>query len=329
MLFPGKTQFAEEGDKVDKIPAERIIDTINPFSYFSAANKINKFDPDLYLVKYWMPFFAPSLGFVAGSLGKKGCKRIAILDNVIPHEPRPGDAALNRYFLKRFDGFVAMSGKVERDLTSLKPNAKCIRIEHPLYDNFGGNIDKTEAREKLGLPADKKIALFFGFIRGYKGLDILLESLADLPEDYAAIIAGEPYGDFGKYEKIIADKDLESRVYKFVRYVPDEETKLFFSAADVCALPYKSATQSGIVGISFNFDLPVVATDTGGLRETIEAFGGGIFAERPDKECFAAALKKYFDRDMQNKLSENIVNSKKSVTWRAMAEKILQFYEKL
>src|SRR6185295_1202851 len=183
ILFPGNSQYVSDNDPADKIPAERILDTVNPLSYYSAASKINSFSPDIFLTKFWMPFFAPALGKVARKLNKKTTK-IAVLDNVIPHEKRPFDDNLIRYFLNSYDKFVVMSGKVKEDLLTLKPNAEFVQVMHPLYSHFGAKTDKRTARQKLNIGIEKKVLLFFGFIRDYKGLDLLIEALAMLPEDY-------------------------------------------------------------------------------------------------------------------------------------------------
>lgn len=326
-LFPGKSQYVGDDDTAtDRIPAERTLDTVNPLSYYRTAAKINKFAPDLLLTKFWMPFFAPSLGKVARLVRKRGAKHISILDNVIPHERRPGDLALTRYFLRSCDASIVMSDAVERDLLSLAPGARFERHIHPLYSHFGQKMSREEARKNLNIPIDKKVLLFFGFIRGYKGLDVLLDALALLPEEYYVIVAGENYGSFDEYDKQIDRLNLRDRICLKVGYVPDADAALYFSAADVCALPYKSATQSGIVGISYQFDLPVIATDVGGLREMIEPYGSGLLAAKADPAVYAAAVKKYFDENLAAKLSENVANYKRLASWESLAKTIEKLY---
>ena len=328
LLFPGKTQMVQEGDKPDQIPSVQILDTINPFSYISAAGKIKKYDPDLMLTKFWMPFFAPSLGWVARKI-KKRTVNIAILDNVIPHERRPGDIALTKFFLNQYHGFIVMSKQVESDLLELKPEAVYKYNPHPLYSHFGEITDQGTARKKLGLPDDKKILLFFGFIRGYKGLDVLIEAMKYLPDDYLCVVAGESYGDFSKYEEKIKENDAEDKIKLFVRYINDDEVPIFFSAADVCVQPYKSATQSGIAGISFHFDLPIIATDVGGLKEIIEPYNTGMIVKKPDPEMISDAIKDYFRNDRKAGFADNIRKFKEITSWENFADKILELNEEL
>ena len=214
VLFPGTSQFVTEDDSPDPIDAERILDTVNPFSYRSSAKKVNSFQPDLFISQYWMTFFGPSIGGVQKRIND-GVKRISILHNVIPHEKRFFDKKANKYFLKYNDGFVVMSDVVLKDLLLLKPDAKYLRIDHPVYNHFGKKKDRKEALGELGLTDNGKYLLFFGFIRDYKGLDILLESMNDLGDDYHLIIAGEVYGDFGKYQTIIDSSRAKNRIHIF------------------------------------------------------------------------------------------------------------------
>ena len=329
ILFPGTSQMVGENDPAEKIPAMRCLDTINPFTYGYTAKRINKFAPDLMLTKFWMPFFGPSLGWVAKKLEQAGTTNISILDNVIPHEKRPGDMAFTKFFLKHNHGFVVMSESVKNDLLSLKPDARFLFHPHPLYDHFGDKIDKIKAKEALNISPDKKTLLFFGFIRGYKGLDLLLETLNILPEDYHLIIAGEVYGNFDKYEALIQKYNLEGRISKNVRYIGDNEVPTFFSAADLCVLPYKSATQSGIVGISYHFDLPVIATDVGGLGEMITPHQTGMIIEKPDIDSIKQTIQEYFSGSRQDEFIANIHSYKEKYNWETLAQGILDFYETL
>src|ERR1051326_768230 len=221
-LFPGETQMVTEKDNADKIPSERILDTMNPFTYFSAARKIRSFSPDILLMKYWMSYMAPSLGTVAKKI-KKSSKVITILDNVIPHERRFFDDAFIKYFLKNNHGFVVMSDAVKNDLLKFIPGAKYIFHPHPLYDHFGKKGDAMEAKRKLNIPEGKKVILFFGFIRDYKGLDLLIDAISKLNNDYHLVICGEVYGSFDKYEGQIEELGLKNKISLYVRYISDEE----------------------------------------------------------------------------------------------------------
>lgn len=330
ILFPGKTQFVTSNDVADPIPSRRLLDTINPISYICTARKIKKSKPDVVLTKYWMTFFAPSLGFVL-SRQSRFTKRVAILDNVIPHERRFFDHLFNRYFLHRNDAFIAMTEKVKSDLLSYLPNAKCIVIPHPIYNQFGPRIEREVALRNLGLShlLDKKILLFFGIIRDYKGLDILIESLSKLDEEYHLIIAGEAYGDFTKYQRLMKQAKIVDRCHVFQRYIDDSEVPAFFSASDVCMLTYKSATQSGISGISQHFELPTIATNVGGLAESITHGETGYVVDVVDPEVIANAVKMYFTEHKKAYFRGNIGRENKANSWDSFAKNLLKFINEI
>ena len=324
-LFPGTTQFVSEKDQADQIENRRTLSSINPFSFFKTAREIKAFQPDLVILRYWMPFFAPALGYVAKQLRKKGIKVIAIIDNLIPHESRIGDAALSNYFLNQCDGFVVMSDVVEKDLLSVKPEAQYLFYPHPLYDQFGKKLDKLEAKQILGISATQKTLLYFGLIRKYKGLDILIDAFDHLDQSYELLIVGEPYGDFKPYQDLI-DKNINSQqIHTITRYVADDEVPAYFSAADVCVLPYRSATQSGVIAISYHFDLPVIVTDVGGLKGTVEPYGAGIVVDQPKAIEFRDAIIAFFENNHQQKMTAAIQNFKQKYTWDGMAEEMMKF----
>jgi len=320
MLFPGKTQYVSGDDLNRNIPVTRILDSINPLAYYKTANAIADFNPDLVLISYWMPFFAPAFGKIAGILKKKGIKVIGLLHNVIAHEKKIGDKALTKYFFNKCYGFVILNKASEKDLLELKPDAKYIIHPHPLYDHYGEKIDTGEARKKLDIPADKKVILFFGFIRDYKGLDILIESMKDLDKSYLLLIAGEVYGEFKKYEQQIDKLSLRNRINLQIRYIPETEIPLFFSASDVCVLPYRSATQSGIVGIAYHFDLPVIVTNTGGLAEMVEENQTGLILNDLSPVKLSSAIQKYFAGGLKEKFIPNIKQYRLKHSWKALAE---------
>ncbi|MBL6962786.1 MAG: glycosyltransferase [Bacteroidetes bacterium] len=325
LLFPGKTQLVTEEDAIEKIPALQILDTINPFSYVKTANKIKDFKPDLMIMKYWMPFFAPSLGYVAAQVKRSGSKVISILDNVVPHEKKFYDIPFSKYFLKRNSGFVVMSETVKNNLLALKAGARFVFHEHPLYDHFGSKMEQKEARNKLGIPQNKKVLLFFGFIRDYKGLDLLLEAMASLPDDYYLIIAGEVYGDDKKYHDLIDKLNLRTKTHINLRYIRDEEVPLFFSASDVNVLPYRSATQSGILSIAYHFDLPVLVTDVGSLKQTVESSRGGMIIPEANPEMIADKVREFFNSAREKEFVSAIQEFKKMNSWKNLAEAILAF----
>ena len=327
-LFPGKTQYVTNDEQADQVPSLPLLDSINPLTYYKTARRIKAFDPDLLIMKYWMSFFGPSLGSVA-KLMPKHTKVITILDNVIPHEKRFFDHAFTRYFLKQNSGFVAMSDKVKNDLISLSPDAKYIKREHPLYDHFGQKIDQTEARQKLKLFPNKKTLLFFGFIRDYKGLDVLIKAFDLLDDSYQLVIAGETYGSFDKYQQLIDSIKKKNQVFVFNDYISDSEVPLFFSAASVCVLPYKSATQSGITSIAYHFDLPLIATDVGGLKESIRHLQTGVIVDICEPEPVAKAINEYFTRQLAGIFIPGIQKLKEELSWKKFANAILEFAEKL
>ena len=322
--------MVSKNDIADPIPSKRWLDSINPVSYFTTARKVKSLNPDLIITKYWMSFFAPSLGFVLGKQSKK-TMRIAILDNVIPHEKRFFDNAFNRYFLKKNDGFIAMSEKVQKDLLHYLPQAKCMLIPHPIYNQFGEKLSKLEALSNLGISVhlDKKILLFFGIIRDYKGLDLLLKSLKQLDDSYFLIVAGEVYGSFDKYDEIIKEFGLENKIALFNQYIDDSEVKNYFSAADVCILPYKSATQSGITNISYHFELPIIATNVGGLAETIIHGKTGVIVDDVSEKALADAIRSYFQNYDSSLFSNEIRISNEENNWQNFAFRLLEFHKKL
>ncbi|MFH1004189.1 MAG: glycosyltransferase [Bacteroidota bacterium] len=327
-LFPGETQMVTEKDNVDKIPSDRILDTLNPFTYYSTANKIRNFSPDILLMKYWMSYMSPSLGTVAKKL-KKQSKVITILDNVIPHEKRFFDKSFTKYFLKQNHGFVLMSDTVKNDLLSFLPNAKYILHPHPLYNHFGNKIDFIEARKKLNITKNKKVILFFGFIRDYKGLDLLIEAMSKLDDEYLLLICGEVYGSFEKYQQQINQFGVKDKISLHIRYISDDNVPLFFSAADVCVLPYKSATQSGITSIAYHFDIPVIATNVGGLKETIHHNKNGLIIDSSDSEMIAEAIRKYFIGNLKTEFQNEIMKTKSLYSWNNLATEIIKFSQSL
>jgi glycosyltransferase involved in cell wall biosynthesis len=328
ILFPGSNQYVTANDKADKIAAERVLDTINPLSWFKTARRINTFKPELFITAFWMPFFAPSYGVVSKRVRKKA-KVISLLHNVIPHEKRLGDIALLRYFLKQNDGFGVMSESVRNDLLKLNPSAQYFFHGLPLYNHFGTSVEAVSAKKNLGIPLDKKVLLFFGFIRDYKGLDLLIEVISQLDDSYVLVIAGESYGSFDKYDKQIDALNVRQRIVKHVRYISDDEVPSFFSVADVCVLPYKSATQSGITSIAYHFNLPVIATDVGGLRETVSHQATGFIANEVSTLSLTFLIRNYFSQNLKEQFSKNIVQLKERLSWKHYADSLIDFYSKL
>lgn len=329
ILFPGKTQYVTEEDEAVPVESTAITDTVNPFSWFKTAREIRKWKSDVLIMRYWMPWFAPSLGTVAHKMGKD-CKVIGILDNVIPHEQHIFDKPLTKYFLSGLDGCVTLCDDVEAELLKLMPDARHTVIPHPVYSHFGEKIPREEAEEKLWLEKGRKNILFFGLIREYKGLDILLEAFEKLPEDYQLIIAGEPYGSFEKYDRIIKNSRSGDRVHLFPDYIRDSEVKIYFSAADVVVLPYRNATQSGVSAIADNFEVPMIVTDVGGLKQTIGDTGKGLVVSVPTPEAIASMIERYFaDTAIREACIASIRKENDRLSWNNFVAKLLDFIQSL
>ena len=326
-LFPGKTQYITANDNAIPIHSIPVLDTANPFSYRASARQIMKTEPDVLVMRYWMTYFAPSLGAVAGYFKKRGCRVVSILDNVTPHEQHFFDKPLTTWFLKRNSGFLVMSKSVQDDLLSLQPDARFILQEHPLYDHFGEKVNKQLAIEQLKLDPDKKTLLFFGLIRDYKGLDLLISAMSLLDESYQLIIAGECYGDFDKYRQAIESSPARSRMKVLNRYIADDEVSRLFSAADLLVTPYRSATQSGVIPVAYHFNVPVLATDVGGLKESIERAGTGLVC-LPTVESLSENIQKLFQMNQETFIA-NIQKEKKALSWEAFAHALTTFIETL
>ncbi|MBR4756706.1 MAG: glycosyltransferase [Bacteroidales bacterium] len=328
-LFPGKTQYVTPDDDAVPIESTPLLDTANPFTYRKTLKAIRSWKPDIVVMSYWMSWFAPSLGWIARRL-KKSCKVISILHNVIPHEPRFFDAPLTKYFLSGCSGNVTLCPEVAEDLLRLSPKARNITLFHPVYAHFGEKVPREEAEDRLGLEHGRKNLLFFGLIREYKGLDILLEAFGKLDEDYTLIVAGEPYGSFVKYEEIIHRSPARDRIKLFTNYIKDSEVKYYFSAADLAVLPYRSATQSGISAISWHFEVPMVVTDVGGLRQAIGESGTGLVAPSPDPDCIVEEIKRYFsDPNLRVLCVSSIRAEKDRLSWKSFSKRMLEFADNL
>ena len=319
LLFPGKTQFAEDEARPEQVPvAERIIDTLNPWTWWQAARHVARHvarqQPDAVIFQYWMPFFAPAYGIVARYARRYGMRVLAVVHNALPHERHPGDAMLGRFFLRACDGFVVMSDAVAEDLRPLRrEDATVRRIDHPVYARFGSAVPKNEARRALGLPADGPVLLFFGFIREYKGLHVLLDALPEVVEalpEVRLIVAGEFYDDPAPYRAQIERHGLGEHVIVHDRYIPSDTVPAYFGAADLVVQPYISATQSGVAQIAFHFERPVVVTDVGGLAEVVPDGEAGLVVPPEDPGALARAIIRFFHDEMQASLAAGVRRQK-------------------
>lgn len=321
LLFPGKTQ-AETGGELLRTPGQPLIDSINPYNWFVVGREIGARKPDLIIFKYWLPFFGPCFGTIA-RIAKRGTntKVLFICDNVIPHEKRPGDTAFTRYAFNAGDVFIVQSDVVEHDLLRFLPGATFKKVAHPVYNIFGTAIDQQDARRQLGIAA-KRIILFFGYIRRYKGLHVLLEAMGMLKDTGVKLLAvGECYDDEQLYRTQIEKLQLQDTVTLHTDYVPNDRVGVYFSAADAVVLPYTSATQSGIAQIAYNFNKPVIATRVGGLAEVVIDGKTGIVFPPGDPKELVDAIKRFYALDI-HALQENIEQEKNKYTWEAMAHAI-------
>lgn len=330
ILFPGKTQYTEapapEGVKIT-----RAVNSINPFNWILTGLKLRRAKPDILLIRYWLPFMAPCLGTIARiAKGNRQTKVIVIFDNVIPHENRPGDRFLTKYFTGAIDGAVVMSDTVMNDLKVFRKDIPVVLNPHPLFDNYGEIPDREKALQILQLDPVYRYLLFFGFIRAYKGLDLLLEAFGD-PRlrkiKVKLVIAGEFYEDDSSYRQMVLNKDIGKEVLFFDSYIKDEDVPLFFSIADLVVQPYKSATQSGVTQIAFNYDKPMLVTDVGGLKEIVPDGKCG-YVVTPDPEKIADAIVDFFANNRYSQFAEGVRNEKEKFSWEKMTSSIIEVYEK-
>lgn len=324
-LFPGTSQYVRPEDRADRIESRMVLDSINPVSYFRTAREIGTLRPDLLLIGSWMSFFAPAMGTVARRL-RSSTRVITILHNVVPHEPRFFDAPFIRFLLRQSHGMVVMNSSSERDLAALGvPPGRHLTIPHPIYSHFGDPVDRAAARERLGIPAGNNVLLFFGLVRPYKGVDLLIRAMSSLDERYSLVIAGETYGSAREYGDLISSSPRRENIRFMNEYIPDAKVADLFSAADACILPYRSATQSGVTSVAYHFDLPVIATDVGGLGEDVGGRGTGLVVGPPEPEVIAAGIRRYFDEGMRDRCVVNIAAVKREESWERYAERLTAF----
>jgi glycosyltransferase involved in cell wall biosynthesis len=321
-LFPGKTQFSDDAPP-GGLTIKTRLNAINPFNWVRTGREVARERPDLVITRFWLPFMAPSLGTtlrVARWFGKKPFRSLGLVDNIVPHEKRPGDRLLARYFVGACDAFVVMSQSVRLEIGTFTP--KPVRFApHPVYDTYGDAPDQTVARRELGLPEKAPLVLFFGFIRAYKGLDLLLEALALAPGVHA-LVAGESYDDWAPYQAIIDRHGLRERVHLFTHFIPNDGVKTYFAAADLVVQPYRTATQSGISQIAYHFNKPMVVTRVGGLPEIV-ADGTSGYVVDVDPAAIAAAVRDFFDNNRAATMAKGVEAEKARFAWKALVDALL------
>jgi D-inositol-3-phosphate glycosyltransferase len=327
-LFPGKTQYSDDPAPVG-LHIRTVLNSINPFNWIWVGKAMANEKPDLVVVRFWLPFMGMSLGTalrVARWFKKKPVRVCALVDNIIPHEKRIGDRFLAQYFVHACDEFVVMSEVVGKDILQFLPASQSQSTEliryapHPVYDNYGALIEKSAARRHLALNENQPLVLFFGFIRHYKGLDLLLEALALVPEIHL-VVAGECYESWEVYQAIIDKNNLGHRVHLHLDFIPSEQVKYYFSAADLVVQPYRSATQSGISQIAFHFEKPMLATRVGGLPEIIEDKVSGYIVA-PEPVAIAAAMRDFFTHGRSTEMSLAIKKAKERFSWKRLSATI-------
>jgi len=326
-LFPGTSQYSTE-PAPRGIPIKIKINSINPFNWIKVGNEINKIKPDIVVVRYWMPFMAPCLGTILRRIKKnKHTKIVCIADNIFPHEKFPLEKQLTKYFIKPVDSFITMSEKVLSDLYLLDKKKPAQFIAHPLYDNFGEKISKEEARNKLGINREDKVVLFFGFIRKYKGLDMLLEAfkkmiVAQKISNLKLLIAGEFYEDEKNYQALLNDPLIKDHLILHTNFIANAEVKYYLCAADCVIQPYRSATQSGVTPLAYHFEIPMIVTNVGGLPSLVPDKEVGLIAQ-PNAESIAQKIIEYFDLG-ENYFLPFLKEEKKKYSWEIMVQAILK-----
>lgn len=325
-LFPGKSQFSTDPKPAD-LEIEVALNSVNPFNWLKLGNRIRKEKPDLLIFRYWMPFMGPCLGTLSRLVRKnKHTRSVAITDNIIPHEKRFFDTPFTKYFLKSCDGFVTMSKAVLEDLNAFNVNKLAAYNPHPMYESFGPEIDKLVAKEQLGLDKDTSYLLFFGFIRKYKGLDLLLKAFAKSnlsQQKVKLIIAGEYYDKPDEYKELIQDLNLESSLVQANDFIPDSEVSKYFSACDMVVQTYKSATQSGVTQVAYFYNKPMLVTNVGGLAELVPHQKVGYVTPVNEDEI-ALALKDFYENNREELFVNHVKTERNRFTWNSMIDKLFE-----
>lgn len=325
-LFPGTTQYSTEPAPAN-ISIKVKINSINPFNWMLTGNELKKLSPDIIIVRYWLPFMGACLGTILRRVKKNNhTKTICIADNIFPHEKRLGDKSLTKYFLKPIDGFITMSEKVLADLHQFAKGKPAQFVPHPLYDNFGEKVSKEEARQKLTVDQNDKVLLFFGFIRKYKGLDILLNAMKLLKRNASTqniklLIAGEFYEDEKNYQELLNDPLIKDNLIVHTQFITDSMVKYFLCAADCVVQPYRNATQSGVTPLAYHFEIPMIVTNVGGLPSLVPDKKVGLVAE-PNAESIAEKIKEYFAIGEEFFLT-HLREEKKKYSWDNMLKAIV------
>jgi len=328
ILFPGKTQFNLK-PAPENLSIKRTVNSVDPLNWIKVGRRICNEKPDLVIIRYWLPFMAPCLGTIAGQIRKnRHTKIICLADNIVPHEHRPGDRVLTNYFIQRIDGLIAMSKSVLAEARTFRNSLTLEFCPHPIFDNYGERLSFEDAKQKLHLDTNTKYLLFFGFIRDYKGLDLLLNAFADerlRKYPVKLLVAGEYYSSPEPYLELIKKNNLDELIEMRTDFIPDDEVNLYFSAADMVVQPYKSATQSGVTQIGYHFNKPMLVTNVGGLAEIIPDGKIGFVVE-PDSKKIADALVDFYANDRIHEFEANIEVEKKKFLWSNMVNTFISVF---
>lgn len=327
-LFPGKTQYSDDKNE-NNLKIQRLINSVNPFNWPKVARILNQNKPDLIVVRYWLPFFAPCLGSIM-KLTNKSSIKIGMCDNVIPHERRFGDAFLTKYFISAVDAFITLSNTTLKELNSMTSKPKTY-FPHPININLGERVSRKQALEYLNLDSDEKYLLFFGLVRDYKGLDLTIEALGVLAQKDIRpklLIAGEFYEPLEKYQNLIKRLSLQNQVIIVNQFIPSSEIKYYFSAADLVVQTYKTASQSGITQMALHFNCPILTTNVGGLAEIVIHNQIGYVCEK-DPTQIAHFLEDYLRNDKKQYFQSRIDIEKKKYSWKNFIDELLKLYEAL
>lgn len=328
-LFPGSSQFEKSGHAPKDIKIHTLINTVNPFNWIKVASFIKKEKPDFILFRYWLPFFGPCLGTIA-KLVRSKTKVLALTDNIIPHEKRIGDKPFTNYFINNCHGFIAMSKTVLSDISKFTSNPNKVYSPHPMYETYGKAISQQEARAKLGLAENDKIILFFGLIRHYKGLDILLEAMShsEIKKlNIKLLIAGEFYEDKQPYFDVIEKHNLKDQIILHDKFIANEDVRDYFCACNLVAQTYRNATNSGVTMVGYYYEKSMLVTNVGGLSEIV-----------PDNKCgyvvdlsiakISEKIIDFFKNNRETEMCLNVATEKKKYEWKEFINTLLKLYNR-
>ncbi len=328
-LFPGSSQFETEAAEPGDIHIHTLINSVNPFNWIKVARFIKNQKPDFILFRYWLPFFGPCLGTI-GRLVRSNTTVLALTDNILPHEKRAGDKIFTRYFVNSCDGFMAMSRKVLEDINLFIRNSNRSYSPHPIYETYGNAVTKEEARKKLGINHNEKVILFFGLIRQYKGLDLLLEAMAEEKIKHKKIkllVAGEFYENSEKYKAMITELGIGEQVILHEKFIANTDVKYYFCASDLVAQTYRNATNSGVTMVGYYYEKPMLVTNVGGLKEIVQDGYCGFVVE-PNAKAIAQKINVFFDENLEKTMSTAVKEEKKKYLWPEFIRVLMALYEK-